>query len=160
MKQLMYILISFILLGCSNNSYKNMEATEGSNDEIVMDSYEEEMSFDILEDSYTILVSEKLQDYLDKQLLIQKHPEFKTVTDTPYLFDLKNRNHIEKIRFLDQPKNFSDSITIITTEIQFGNLEKDTVISYIKTSSTLIDGVKFRTSKVSFERLKTSKKQK
>ncbi|MBW1297275.1 hypothetical protein [Aquimarina litoralis] len=158
MRQLMYSVILFVFLGCSNNSYKNMEATEVSNDDIVIDSYEEEMSFAALEDSYTILVSEKLQDYLDKQLLIQEHPEFKTVTDSIHLFALNNRKQIEQIKFLNRPEKLSDTITKLITEVHFGNTEIDTVISYITTSSTLIDGVQFRTSKVTFDRLKTSSK--
>lgn len=158
MKQLVYIIVFIVLIlipGCANNSYKMMEKDAAASTEI----YEaEEVSFSSLEDAYMLLITEKLQDYLDTQTLAAQHPEFNNATETS-LFSAKNAKEIRQIKFLGQPETIADSITKIITKVEFDKTKTDTIISYIKTSYTLIDGVKFRTSKATFEKVKPSKKE-
>ncbi|WP_299442731.1 hypothetical protein [uncultured Aquimarina sp.] len=155
MKQFVYLISSLLLIGCANSSNKMMEINKTAADEIYV---EEKASFDILEDAYAVLISEKLQDHLDKQILAEQHPEFKAHEKDTKLFNLKNIKEIEQIKFIGQPEILSDSITKIITQVHFGNTKTDTIISYIKTSFTMIDGVKFKTSKAAFERVKSLKK--
>ncbi|WP_299215628.1 hypothetical protein [uncultured Aquimarina sp.] len=155
MKQFVYLIILLLIIGCANNSYKMMEA-ESVTDEAI--SVEEKTSFDALEDAYSVLITEKLQDYLDKQILVKQHPEFKSKEKDVKLFNSKDVKEIQQINFIEQPEVLSDSITKIITQVHFNNTETDTIVSYIKTSSTMIDGVKFKTSKAVFERMKSSTK--
>ncbi|MFD2564918.1 hypothetical protein [Aquimarina rubra] len=155
MKQFVYLIVLLIITSCANNSFKNMEAPEISEDNFFT---EDEASFATLEDAYVVLVSEKLQDYLDKQILVNQHPEFIAKEDTPVLFTTKKAKEIRQVKFIGQPEILSDSITKIITQVHFGNTQTDTIISYITTSETLIDGVRFKTSKATFERMKSSKK--
>ncbi len=119
---------------------------------------EEDASFATLEDAYVVLVSEKLQDHLDKQRLAEQHPDFIKKSNESKLFKTQNTKEIRQINFLGQPEVLSDSIIKIKTQVQFDNSQTDTIISYITTSSTVIDGVQFKTSKTTFERMKSSKK--
>jgi len=158
MKQLGYIIVfvvPILITGCANNSYKMMEKDAAAS----VESYdEEEVSFSSLEDAYTLLITEKLQDYLDTQTLAAKHPKFNNTTKTT-LFSAKNVKEIRQIKFIGQPETISDSITKIITKVDFDTTKTDTIISYIKTSYTIIDGVKFRTSKATFEKVKLSQKE-
>ncbi|WP_035084952.1 hypothetical protein [Aquimarina latercula] len=154
MKQFVYILLLIVITSCANNSHKSMESVNVEETDIYT---EEETTSTSLEDAYTILVKEKLQDYIDKQALIKNHPEFKIKKDTIYLLGLENQAEIQQIKFLEQPEILSDSITKIITEIHFTNKKIDTIISYITTSTTIIDGMQFKTSKANFERITTSK---
>jgi len=149
MKQFAYLIVLFLIVGCANSANKMMEVNKTAVDEIYA---EEETSFAMLEDAYSVLITEKLQDYLDKRILAEKHPEFKTHERDTKLFNLKDVKEIQQIQFIGSPEILSDSITKITTKVHFTNTKTDTIVSYIKTSSTMIDGVKFKTSKATFER--------
>ncbi|WP_378178078.1 hypothetical protein [Aquimarina sp. SS2-1] len=128
-----------------------MEAPDISENDLFT---EEEASFATLEDAYVVLVSEKLQDYLDRQILIKQHPEFVAQDDTLALFTQKEVKEIRQIKFIGQPEVLFDSITRILTQVHFGDSQIDTIISNITTSSTVIEGVKFKTSKATFEKIK------
>ena len=134
-----------------------METTADTVEEIIA-MEEKEMSPKVLQDAFAILITEKLQDHLDKQELIKEHPEFKKQEDTIALFNIENAKEIQQIQFINQPEVISDSITKIITKVHFNNAEIDTIVSYIKTATTIIDGVKFKTSKASFKRLQPKKK--
>ncbi|AXT52814.1 hypothetical protein D1818_19035 [Aquimarina sp. BL5] len=156
MKQFVYLIVILVIIGgCSNIARNNMEPTANRGGD---DFVTEEASFAALEDAYAVLVSEKLQDYLDKQLLAKQHPEFINRVDDIKLFHVKDAKEILQIKFIGKPEVLSDSITKIITQVHFSNTKTDTIISYIKTSSTTIDGVKFKTSKAMFEKIKSSKK--
>ncbi|WP_299246855.1 hypothetical protein [uncultured Aquimarina sp.] len=155
MKQFAYLIVVLLITGCANNSYKMMEVESVAVEDI---STEEEIPFASLEDAYSVLITEKLQDHLDKQILIKQHPKFKDKEEDIKLFSSKDVKEIQQIKFIGQAKVLSDSITKIITQVHFGNTETDTIVSYIKTSTTLIDGVKFKTSKATFERMKSSTK--
>ncbi len=157
MKQFVYILLLIVITSCANNSHKSMEPVNAGEADIYI---EEEASPTSLEDAYIILVEEKLQDHIDKQILIKNHPEFKIEKDTTSSLGLENQEKIQQIKFLEQPEILSDSVTKIITEIHFANKKSDTIISYITTSTTIIDGVQFKTSKANFERITSSKKLK
>ena len=150
MKQFVSLLIILLSISCANN--KSMEKMEHM--KIDQISSEEAVSFDELENAYAILISEKLQDYIDKQVLAKQHPDFKSDKKETSLFTSENVKEIQQIKFIEQPQALSDSITKIVTEVYFDTTETDTIISYIKTSTTTIDGVPFRTSKATFEKLK------
>jgi len=154
MKKYIALLLVLTISSCAKPRYKSAEA--------VSDVFEEseEATFEVLKDSYNLLITEKLQDYLDTKSLAKEHPNFK---DTYNNIDLelfidKSAKEIRNIQFIGQPKIISDSITKLTTQVHFANASIDTIVSYIKTSTTMIDGIKFKTSKASFEKTKPSTK--
>ncbi|WP_299315122.1 hypothetical protein [uncultured Aquimarina sp.] len=151
MKQFVYLILLALIIGCANSPNKMMEAESVENI-----STEEETSFAVLEDAYSVLITEKLQDYLDTQILVKQHPEFKNKEKEIQLFNSKDVKEIQQINFIGQPEILSDSITKIITQVYFSNTKTDTIVSYIKTSFTMIDGVKFKTSKAVFEKIKSS----
>ncbi|MHA7059696.1 hypothetical protein ACWGOQ_0020890 [Aquimarina sp. M1] len=154
MKQFLSILSLLLITSCSNNSYKDREVSTAIEDEI----FTEKISSTALKDAYIILISEKLQDYLDKQMLIKQHPKFIDDKDSTALFTTKRAEEIQQITVIGQPQTIADSITKIITKVHFSNTETDTIIAYITTSVTLIDGVSFKTTKASFEKPKSSTK--
>jgi len=155
MKQFVSLLIILLSISCANNmSMEKMEHME-TND--IVSEEAEAISFDELENAYSILISEKLQDYIDKKALARQHPDFKINEKETPLFASEEVKEIQQIKFIEQPRILSDSITKIVTEVYFDTTEIDTIISYIKTSTTIIDGVPFKTSKATFEKLQRSK---
>ncbi|MDH7444870.1 hypothetical protein [Aquimarina sp. 2201CG14-23] len=154
MKQFVFVISLFLILSCANNASMNKEAESVTSADVFL---EEEFAPIAIEDAYAVLISEKLQDYLDTQILEKQHPEFKIKGGISELFTTKDAKEIQQVQFIGQPEIVSDSITKLKTLVRFANTKTDTIISYIKTSSTIIDGVKFKTSKTTFEKVKSSK---
>ncbi len=145
------LLLLFVSCAKESKSVNNME--EPTSDEI-LDSKKED-TFYSLKESYSSLITEKLQDYLDTQSLTKKHPEFKTTNKTGDLFEGSTVTKIKSIEFIGQPEKISDSILKLITKTSFANMQTDTIISYITNSSIVIDGIRFKTSKVTFSTYNT-----
>ncbi|KAA1244800.1 hypothetical protein [Aquimarina sp. RZ0] len=158
MKKFIYTLLVFITISCAKDTSKSMDTND-----LPIDVMEEtnEAPLNLIENSYNKLITEKLQDYLDHRSLAATHPDFTTtqISDSLELFRDKNVKKIQEIQFIEQPEILSDSITKLTTIVRFMNTSLDTIISHIKTSNVIIDTTKFKTSKVTFERLELPKRQ-
>ena len=104
------------------------------------------------EDAYSILISEKLQDYFEKQKIIKQHPEFESNT-TPNTPLLSVNDSIIDISVIDniQTPDF-DSISLKTVVSYHSNIKKDTIVSKIKRSRIVIEGEQIISSKVTFKK--------
>ncbi len=136
----------FILLlcivSCSNNErYKEvMESVTAADYDAVS-----------TEDAYSILISEKLQEYFEKQKIIKNHPEFESNLTTNSSLLLMNDSIID-ISIIDNiPSPDFDSISLKTVISYYNNTQKDTILSKIKRSRIVIEGEQIISSKVRFE---------
>ncbi len=144
MKQWMYILIVGLSVGCAKNASKNMEV-EASNAVQVP----EEKTTISEEDAYTLLITQKLQEYLDQQALAETHPDFdiQKVEDDG-LFSTHEKQ-LKSIQFIAPFEWITDSIKSVKTKVIF-DATTDTLITYIQTSETEIDGETFKTTNITF----------
>ncbi|GAA4113703.1 hypothetical protein GCM10022393_12880 [Aquimarina addita] len=149
MKKIIYFIASLIIVSCANPvSKKSMEMAIPT--ETILDNKEEEV-FEALEASYSLVITEKLQDYLDKQILAKKHPEFNPKNEIEKLFKTTEAKEVLQVEFIGPPKTMSDSVIKLITKVRFSNTQTDTITSYITTSTVRIDEVLFKTSKITFK---------
>jgi len=153
MKNIPYLILSiFLFVSCAKNKeMKNVsDKVESIKKEITTESFENENR-----------TKQKLQDYFDLLVLQQKNPEFKedikkqlqkittankTVSDT-------NAVQIQNLKILGDSQKISDTVT--KTKITFdivtvNKIEKDTIITIIKTKKVTIDGRELVSSKIRF----------
>ena len=143
------LIILLFITGCANNERyeKSMDESAASVADIA--NYEAISP----EDAYSILVSEKLQEYFEKQKIIKQHPEFDitTTTKTPIL---SVKDSIIDISVIDNiPFPDFDSISLKTVISYHNSIKKDTIISKIKRSRIVVEGEQIISSKVKFEKV-------
>lgn len=153
MKKSIYFIASLLLFSCSNRMTKSEMTTyrESSIEGAAISNNTDMEAFTTLEDSYSLLITEKIQDYLDKQILAKKHPEFNSENNVKELFKTIDSKEVLLVEFIGQPEKVSDSVTKLITKVGFTNTQTDTIYSYIKTATAVIDGVVFKTSKITFK---------
>ena len=147
MNKFITLLTLLLLISCSNNKrYENtIEATSPVVDAIDYDAVSPK-------DAYNILITEKLQEYFEKQKIIKQHPEFESDA-TPSTSLLSINDSIIDISIIDniQSPDF-DSISLKTVVSYHKKARKDTIISKIKRSRIVIEGEQIISSKVRFKK--------
>lgn len=148
MNKFITLLAIFLLMAsCSNNNRyeKGIESAAPAVDAV--------SDYDVIspEDAYSILISEKLQEYFEKQKIIKKHPDFDAIVTTKAPL-LSIKDSIIDIAIIDKiPSPDFDSIALKTVVSYHNNAQKDTIISKIKRSRIVIEGEQIISSKVKFE---------
>lgn len=103
-----------------------------------------------IEDAYTLLITEKLQDYIDTQKITKNHPDFKQqgIHSVPILHP---QDSVLKITILDKisTREF-DSLELKTVISYYNSTKKDTIISKIERTKIIIEGEEITSSKVTF----------
>ncbi len=151
MKQFVYIIISTLVLACAKAPSKelDMEASE------TIVTLEENAPIVSEEDALKFLITEKIQEHIEKKKLVENHPDFDVNSDTSDLLFSTITNTVKDIKFLEQIKTISDSVRLIKTEVVFNNqadtLLTDTIITKIKTSKIEIEGEQLKTTKITFK---------
>lgn len=101
-------------------------------------------------DAYTLLITEKLYDYFEKQKIAIQHPEFKSQSykSTPPLI---LNDSISSITILDEiPTKTFDSLALQTVISYYNNRHQDTIIAQIQRTKVMIEGKEVISSKVKF----------
>ncbi|PKV52727.1 hypothetical protein ATE84_4848 [Aquimarina sp. MAR_2010_214] len=145
MKRLIYIIVFLFSLGCANNASKSMEMD-------TVESFEktEEQSNLSEDDAYTLIITQKLQEYLDKKTLAKTNPDFTTDTNKNELLSTEEGAQLKHIDFITPFETVSDSVQKVVTRVVLEH-QTDTIITFIKTSIITIDNEVFRTHKIEFE---------
>lgn len=138
MNKFIFILMIIICIGCSDNMSKKENDSVAFSPSITS------------ENAYSILISEKIQDYFDTKKLMQKYPDFNKPSESNLSF-LEAKASIESVTIID-PINTShiekqELKTVISYE---GNKENDTIISRIEKSKIIIDDEEVTSTKVTF----------
>lgn len=155
MKQFVYYTFILFFIACSNKrAEKSMDVNAETTEEL---SVEKEDAISEVE-AYTFLVKQKLQEHIDKKLLVLKHPEFATDHPEPNLFTIHHNTQIEDITFIGNPKTVLDSMAQYITKVDFKNAPSDTIISNINMSTTTINNEVVKTSKIVFEKIEKPQK--
>lgn len=145
MNKFIVLLSILFLVSCSENrSYESLE------DKVV----EFEIPIPTMvstEEAYTDLISEKLQDYFEKQKIAKNHPDFKSQLDTDIILS-PNQDSISSILILEKinTKEF-DSLALKTVISYYNSTKKDTIISKIERRKIMIEGEEITSSKVTFK---------
>lgn len=142
------LIILLFISSCANNERYEKSMEESAAPVADIANYEAVSQ----EDAYSILISEKLQEYVEKQKIIKQHPEFDTnATANPSLLSVNDS--IIDISVIDNiPSPDFDSIGLKTVISYHNSIKKDTIISKIKRSRIVIEGEQIFSSKVTFER--------
>ncbi len=151
-KKFVYIISLIILAGCANKASKELDIEASEAPEMAIDD-----AIISEEDAYTMLITQKLQEYLDKKALAEIHPGFDVTTDQDGLLSDKAGTEIREIKFIEPFKIISDSVKTVKTAVVLDS-KIDTLITHIKTSETEIDGEKLKTTNISFELFKKPEK--
>ncbi len=104
-------------------------------------------------DAYTLIIKQKLQEYIDKKALAKANPDFVIDTGKSKLLTIKTDTRLKQIDFITPFENVSDSIKKVTTRVVLEH-QVDTILTFIKTSETEIDGEQLQTTKISFDTIK------
>jgi len=153
MRNIGYLILSiFLFVSCAKSKEMKTEMykADAVMEELATESFENENR-----------TKQKLQDYFDLLVLQQKNPEFKedikkqlqnittankTVLDT-------NTIQIQNLRMLGASQKISDTVTkmkIAFDIVTVNKIEKDTIITIIKTKKVTIDGRELVSSKIRF----------
>ncbi len=149
MKQFVYISIVFIFFSCAKNASKESDNQAPE----ISSTIEEEMAI-TEEEAFAVLIKQKIQEYIDKNILAEKHPDF-TIKDYYYqeeLFSTKERT-VKDVTLIAPFKVLSDSVKTVKTEVIFES-QIDTLITFIKTSEVEIDGDHLKITTITFAPLK------
>lgn len=106
------------------------------------------------EDAYTLLITEKLHDFFEKQKITIQHPDFKSQPhkNTPSLIF---NDSIASITILDEiPSQAFDSLALQTVISYYNNRHHDTILAHIQRTKTIIEGKEVISSKVMFKKMK------
>ncbi|MCK8521601.1 hypothetical protein M0D21_08475 [Aquimarina sp. D1M17] len=140
-----YLLICSLLLGCANNAPKEHDSMKT---ESLID-VEEENSMVSEEEAYTILAMQKLKELIDKKALTKSHPEFNDNSETEFIISEVEDTLIKTVQFIEPFKIQSDSVKYAKTKVIYPS-RIDTLFTFIKTSTTAIDGETYKTTEISF----------
>ncbi|TSE11029.1 hypothetical protein [Aquimarina algiphila] len=150
MKQFVYIIISTLVFACAKAPSKelDMEASE------TIEALEEDSRPIISEnEAYIILITQKLQEFIDKETLEKSHPDFSSRSKQNSVLSIKDTN-IKEVNFIGAFQTVSDSIKTVKTEVVFATTI-DTIITTIKTSNIEIEGELLKTTKITFDTIGT-----
>lgn len=101
-----------------------------------------------IENAYTLLIQEKIQDHIDKQKLRQQYPDFKTSTDSTATLYLEEKTTIETIQLLDTIPLENEKTVDIRAIIIYKTNKRDTIIATLKRTKMSIEGEEVISSKV------------
>ncbi|GAA4278231.1 hypothetical protein GCM10022259_29560 [Aquimarina mytili] len=101
------------------------------------------------EDAYSILITQKLQQYIDQKTLTKAYPDFIIETGQDRIF-LEDSAVVKKVELIEPFVVISDSVKTVKTKVTFES-KIDTLTTIIKTSDIKMDGEIFKTTKVIFE---------
>lgn len=153
MRDIRYLVLSIILfVSCAKRKeMKNVsDKVESIKKEVAIESFENENR-----------TKQKLQEYFDLLILQQKHPEFKgdikkqlqKITTTNKTVLDTNAIQIQNLKMLGESQKISDTVTkmkIIFDIVSVNKVEKDTIVTLIKTKKVTIDGRELASSKIRF----------
>ena len=152
MKKIAYIVSCILILSCSRHAENKINDKSAAD----MESIKSESTIvSPTEESYILLIKQKLQERLDKENLWIQHPEFKIGDSLSPLFGDPGNIQLTKIKdvlLIDSPMKINDTITKLMTQVHFSNNERDTIISIVKSSKKIIENTTFKTSEITFER--------
>ncbi len=148
MKKFIYILLFLLSFGCANKRSNSRDLEPHKTYEL------EKKQLDLSEnDAYTLLITQKLEEYIDTKTLAKANPDFVIKTDQKKLLSLEEGTKIKHINFISPFESISDSIKKVTTRVVLDH-KVDTILTFIKTSQIEIDGKQLLTTKISFDTLK------
>lgn len=104
------------------------------------------------EDAYTLLITEKLHDFFEKQKIAIQHPDFKSQPheNTPPLI---LNDSIATITILDEiPIQEFDSLELQTVISYYNHRHQDTIVAQIQRTKVMIEGKEVVSSKVKFKK--------
>ncbi len=139
-----YSLLVIVFFGCSKNAPKEAEIQRSEDSEL----FEKNTTISKKE-AYAIVIAQKLQEVIDKEMLIKGYPDFSTETDQDKIF-LEDSLMVKKVEFIEPFKNISDSVKIVKTKVVFES-RIDTLLTLIKTSNIKIDEETLKTTKITFK---------
>ncbi len=150
MKKLIYL--SFICCGILFYNCSNRKENQSFMLELEKVPLEKKSSV-TKEEAYSLLINQKLYEYVDRQKLMKEHPEFSTHKDVNSLFPFLDTN--SSIESIDSsPLSIvTDSTKLFKTIIKFkiNNVQRiDSIRSKIISSQTIIDGESYSTTNVFF----------
>ncbi len=147
MKKFICSIALLLVFGCANNASKE-STTQTINEQ---DTLEEKILI-TKEDAYTILIKQKLQDYLDKNRLTKTHPGFKTKEEAQEALFSVEETQVNEIELIFPFTYSSDSTKTIKTKVIFQSTI-DTILTHIKVYETEINEEKITTTKISFSKI-------
>lgn len=147
MRRIIYIMFTLLCFGCANNTSKTIKMEDTEAFEI---AEEESTSYFSEADAYSIVIQQKLQEYLDKKALLKTNPDFKVETEDHKLLSTKNGDKLKRIEFISPFEIVSDSVKKVAIKVVLEH-ETDTILTLIKTSVIEIDGEQLLSTKVSFD---------
>ena len=148
MKKFIYTIVFLLSISCANNASKTMEIEASETFEI--EEQEEEQSDFSENDAYTLLVTQKLQEYIDLKALAKANPDFTIDTNENKLLSIEEGIKLKNINFISPFEAVSDSVKKAITRVVM-NHKVDTILTFIKTSEIEIDGELLINTKVSFD---------
>lgn len=151
MKKFIYISLFLLSFGCANKRSNSIDLETSEAYKL-----EDKQSYLSENDAYTLLITQKLQEYIDTKTLAKTNPDFTIKTDQNKQLPLEEGTKIKHINFISPFETVSDSIKKVTTRVVLDH-NTDTILTFIKTSKIEIDGKQLLTTKISFDTLKKSK---
>ena len=134
-----FFICLWLLIGCSHNK----EFTP-SNENIVIES----APAITIENAYTLLIQEKIQDHIDKQKLKQQYPDFQLSPDSITTLYIEDKATIQTIELLDTITIEDGKATDIRTVIIYDTHKRDTIIATLQRSKVTIEGEEMVSSKI------------
>ncbi len=101
-----------------------------------------------IENAYTLLIQEKIQDHIDKQKLKQQYPNFKLSPDSVTTLYIEDKATIQTIELLDTIILDDEKAMDIRTVIIYDTNKRDTIIATLQRSKVTIEGEEVISSKV------------
>jgi hypothetical protein len=102
----------------------------------------------IIENAYSLLIQEKIQDHIDKQKLKQQNPDYKLSTDSITTLYIEDKATIQAIKLLDTITLEDGKATDIRTVIIYDTNKRDTIIATLQRSKVTIEDEDVVSSKV------------
>ncbi|WP_062062204.1 hypothetical protein [Aquimarina longa] len=149
MKKFISILLFLLSFSCANNISKKTEAKASDNFEII----EREKTIVSDTDAYTLLITQKLQEYLDKKIVAKTNPNFNINIENTTLFSVTENTKLNSVTLIAPFETVSDSVKKVLTKIVLEH-KTDTILTFIKTSEINIEGEQLITKKVFFDTIK------
>ncbi|WP_128755303.1 hypothetical protein [Aquimarina sediminis] len=148
MKKFTYIIISLLSFGCANNASSESKTMDIEASESYIEA--EEASEISENDAYILLITQKLEEYLDRETLAITNPNFNVKIDSSKLLSTEKGTKLKKVSFISSFEAISDSVKKVTTKVVLDH-KTDTILTFIKTSKIEIDGEQLISTKISFD---------